>query len=290
MSRTNTRRESRFFTGDERELQKIKSKESLQKFARRKENKKRITKIGQAVIFGVLAIVFVLICLAVFFRIKHIEIVGTTRYTKDDILAIVDIKEGLSLYEVSDRNLEPLVGRLAYIQDAKVVRKLPDTLVISITESLPAYYCEIYGEYFVLSNSLLVLERRMDSGGLPEQGLIELLLPEVDFAMVGSTLEFSTAVSEKYVRAYLDALESGRMYDLATAFDLRDRFSLGLIAKEIYLIDLGNGDELGTKLTAVSGMLENQVFADEIPATIDARDPTQCAVIKNPEHKIEFDR
>lgn len=289
MSQTSSHRESRFFTGDERELQKIKSQESLQKFIKQRKTRKRFSRFGQVIVFAVLAVVFLIICLSVFFRIDSIEIVGTERYGKDDILALVDIEEGYSLYEVSDKDLEPLVGRLPYIESAKVIRRLPNTLVISVSEVSPTYFCELYGEYFVLSEDLLVLERRFSGEGLSEKGLIEILIPEVDRAVVGKRLEFSEEISKKYVTAYLDALESGRMFEYATAFDLRDRFDLALIAKGIYLVELGNGDELATKFTTVAGMLEHHAFGDATPATIDANDPTQCAVIKDPDLEVRFE-
>ncbi len=288
MSQSSSRRESRFFTGDERELQKIKSQENLQKFIKHKKSRRRISRLGRIIIFAVLAVIFTIICLSVFFRISTIEITGTERYTKDDILALIDIEEGYSLYEVSDKDLEPLVGRLPYIESARIVRHPPNKLVIDIAEVSPTYFCQLYGEYFILSEDLLVLERRFSGEGLAGSGLIEILIPEVDLAVVGKRLTFSEEISQKYVAAYLDALESGRMFDYASAFDLRDRFSLYLIAKDIYLVELGNGDELATKLTTVAGMLEHQVFGDAVPATIDANDPSQCAVIKDPDLEVKF--
>ena len=289
MSRNNDRRESRFFTGDEQELSQIKSKENLQKFASKKRKRKQLKRLAFFLIFAVIVAIFVIICLAVFFRIEDIEIVGSSRYTKEEILELCEIEEGLSLYEVSDEDLEILTEKLAYIKDARVVRKLPHTLVISVTEDSPSYMCELYGEYFVLSDALRVLDRVYDRAELDGSGLIEILLPEINSVVVGGDVEFAAEVSEKYVKAYLDALESSHMYSRATAFDLRDRFNLALISDGIYLIDFGNGDELGTKLTVVASMLDNAVFADKIPATIDATDPTQCPVIKNPELVIAFD-
>ena len=289
MSRNNDRRESRFFTGDEQELSQIKSKENLQKFARKKRKRKNLKRFAFFMIFAVIVAIFVIICLAVFFRIEEIEVVGSSRDTKEEILELCGIEEGLSLYEVSDEDLEILTQKLAYIKDARVVRKLPHTLLISVTEDSPSYMCELYGEYFVLSDALRVLDRVYDRAELDGSGLIEILLPEIDSVVVGGDVEFAAEVSEKYVTAYLDALESSHMYSRTTAFDLRDRFNLALISDGIYLIDFGNGDELGTKLTAVASMLDNAVFADKIPATIDATDPTQCPVIKNPELVIAFD-
>ncbi len=290
MSRTNDSQESRFFSGDERELQNIKSKASLQSFARRRQNKKRASRIACISLFCVLVSLFVIICLAVFFRIDNIEIVGSSRYSKEQILSVTGIEEGLSLYEVGNSDVAKLYGEFAYISHAEVARKLPDTLIIKLTEDEGRYFAELYGEYFVLSEELRVLERVFDRGELEEQGLIELVLPQIDSAVVGYGMEFAQAVSERYVRAYIDALESSPLYSKTTAFDLRDRFSLSLIAKNIYLVNLGNGDELGTKFTAVAGMLENAVFSDGISATIDANDPTQCPVIKDPDLVVEFDR
>ncbi len=290
MSHSSDRRESRFFTGDDNELARIKSKESLQKFQRHNRTRKHFSRFTYFLIFGLLSAVFIIICLAVFFRVKEIEIVGTSRYSKEDILAVTDIEEGLSLYEISNSDLDGLRGRLAYIEQARIVRKLPHTLVIKVTEDEPRYVCELYGEYFVLSDELRVLERVFDMSVLDGEGLIGLMLPEVNSAMVGYKVEFAAEVSARYVSAYIDALESSPLFRSTTAFDLRDRFNLALIAKDIYLVDLGNGDELNTKLTAVAGMLESEVFSDGVPATIDANDPAQCPVIKNPNLIIEFDR
>ena len=289
MSRNNDRRESRFFTGDEQELSEIKRKESLEKFASKKRKRKNFARLSYFFVFAVIVVIFVIICLAVFFRIEEIEIVGSSRYTKEEILELVEIEEGLSLYEVSDSDLEILTTKLAYIKDAHVVRKLPHTLVISVTEDSPSYMCELYGEYFVLSDALRVLDRVYDRAELDSSELIEILLPEINSVIVGGDVEFAEKVSQKYVTAYLDALEASHLYSRATAFDLRSRFKLALISDGIYLVNLGNGDELGTKLTAVASMLDNAVFADKVPATIDATDPSQCPVIKNPDLVIEFD-
>ncbi|MBQ8552465.1 MAG: FtsQ-type POTRA domain-containing protein [Clostridia bacterium] len=289
MSRSSDRRESRFFAGDEQELAQIKSKESLQKFQKHNRTRRHFSRLTYFVIFGVLTAVFVIICLAVFFRIKEIEIVGSSRYSKERILSITGIEEGLSLYEISNSDLEPLRGRLAYIKQARITRQLPHTLIINITEDEPRYMCELYGEYFILSDELRVLDRVFERSELDGMGLIELVFPEINSALVGYEIEFAAEVSERYVTAYIDALESSPLFSKTTAFDLRDRFNLALIASDIYLIDLGNGDELNTKLTAVAGMLENEVFSDGVPATIDANDPSQCPVIKNPNLVIEFD-
>lgn len=289
MNSSQDRRDSRFFTGDERELNELKKKESLQRFAKRARSRKRAARLAYTILFAVIVTVFAVICANVFFRVESVEVVGSARYGADEILSYTDIAEGVSLFSVSDRDLAGIAERLSYIREIRITRKLPNTLVLSVIEDKPRYFAELYGEYFILSDELRVLDRVFGRTALEGMGLIELVLPEVDSVLVGGRTMFSADVSQKYVTAYLDALESSPLYDRVTAFDLRDRFNLAMIASGIYLIDLGNGDELGTKLTAVTGMLEHSVLSDGVPATIDATDPSQCPVIKDPNLVVEFD-
>ena len=290
MSQSENRRESRFFTGGQGELSQIKSKERLQRFVRHNKTKKQISRFVYIAVFVAAIILFLLICLSVFFRIRTIEVVGSVRYSADSVISACGITTDMSLYEVTNRDVEILPKKLSYIRRASIKRKLPSTLVISLTEDTPVYFAELYGEYFVLSDELRVLEQVFNRDALSDKGLIELVLPPINTAITGSKIEFEADTTERYVTAYLDALQSSDLLPKVTAFDLRDRFNTDLICEEIYLVYLGNGDELGTKLTAVAGMLENEIFSDKVPATIDASDPSECPVIKDKEAVIAFDR
>ncbi len=289
MNLPNNRRESRYFTGSEDELSKIKSREALQKFAKLKRSKRNISRFGSFLIFGAIISVFVLICLAVFFRIKEIELVGSERYTKEQILEISDVYEGLSLYEISNDNFKEVSQKLSYVKEIRISRKLPNTLIINVIEDIPKFYCELYGEYFVLSDNLRVLERLFDETELCESSLIKIHIPEIDSAIVGENIVFSTDVSQRYVSAYIDVILKSVLFDKITEFDFRDRFDLKLIAENLYLVELGNGDELSTKLTILAAMLDKNAFEDGIPVIIDARDPSQSYAIPSPDLKLEFD-
>lgn len=289
MNNSKNRRDSRFFSGDEKELSEIRKKQSLQRFAKRWKSRKRATRVMYAVLFSVIVFIFILICLNMFFRVNEIEVVGSARYTTEQLLEYTDLKKGMSLFTVAASDFDSALERLPYINNVSITRKLPDTIIVTVNEDEPRYFATLYGEHFVLSRELRLLGRVADKASLEDLGLIELVFPEIDSAIIGENIKFSHSVSEKYVKAYLNALETSPLYSRATAFDLRDRFDLALIVSDKYLVDLGNGDELATKLTAVSGMLAHTAFADGIPATIDATDPTQCPVIKDPNLVIEFD-
>lgn len=286
----NDRRDSRFFTGDHSELQEIKSKESLQKFVRHNRNRKNILRLSYILIFLVLSTLFVIICLAVFFKIKEVEIVGSSSYSPAEIMNYCGIEPGQSLYEVNDRDLSGLSERFPYIRTARLTRKLPHTLIITVTEDEADYYCELYGEYFVLSRELRVLERSSDPSSLSERGLIELMLPEIDQAIIGDSLVFASDADEKYVTAYLDTLYTNQIYERVTGFDLRDKFNLRMICDHIYLVELDSGDELSTKLTATAAVLATtEAFPEGVTAKIDMANPAMPSAMLNPDIDIAFD-
>ncbi len=289
MNNSKNRRNSRFFSGDEKELNEIRKKQTFQRFAKRWRSRKRATRVALSVVFAAIVLVFILICLNMFFRVSEIEVVGSSRYTTDQLLQYADVEKGMSLFTVTASDFDGAIDHLPYINAVSITRKLPDTVIVTVNEDTPQYFATLYGEHFVLSRELRLLERIDDRESLEAQDIIELVFPEIDSAIIGENIEFSKSVSEKYVRAYLGALETSPLYTKATAFDLRDRFDLALIVSDKYLVNLGNGDELATKLTAVAGMLAHTAFADGVPATIDATDPTQCPVIKDPDLVIEFD-
>lgn len=289
MSKKNSERDSRYFTGDERELQALKNKASMQKIKKRLQRRKRFAKFLFASGIAALIAIFIMICFAVFFRVENIEVVSSGRYTKEQILSLTDIEEGMSIFRASDRDLKSLYGNLAYVSDARIVRKLPDTIIIEISEEKGVYMSELYGEFFVLSDDMRVIDRVFDRETLSDEGLIELVFPDINSAIVGYGVEFEDDITAEYVAAYLDALEASPMMRKATAFDLRDRFSLAMIADGKYLIDFGSGDELATKLTVVAGILEDPYFDDGLPATIGATDPAECHVIKNQNVTVAFE-
>lgn len=284
------RRDSRFFTGDRSELQEIQSKESLQRFVRHNKKRRRLSRLSYVLIFLVLGTIFVIVCLSVFFKIEHIEVVGLTRYSTVEIVNSLDIKLGESLYSVNNAAISGLSDKFPFISSARIRRKLPDTLVIEVVEDEAAAWCELYGEYFVLSGELRILDRVSEPSLLEGQGLFELRLPEIDSAIVGRRIEFTNESDDEYVTAYLDAVIGSVLYPRITALDLRDKFDLKLICDDLYLVELADGEDLPTKLSATAGVLsQTEAFPEGTPAVIDMADPAVSSAIVSHNADISLD-
>lgn len=226
-------------TSDGQSIGDIKSKESLQKFVRRSRNRRSLGKLGRMALFVALAAVFVTLAMAAMFRVRTIEVAGTTRYSAQQVIVLSGISEGDSLFSSPD--LSVLHDRLPYIKSAKISRKLPYTITITVSEDSAGYYCELYGEYFALSEDLRVLERADSDEGFVSDGYVRLELPAIDSAVVGGRIVFESDADDKYVSAYVSAMQDSTLKYRVTAFDLRENFDLKLICDGIYLVEIGDG-------------------------------------------------
>lgn len=274
-------------TSDGQSIGDIKSKESLQKFVRRSRNRKSLGKLGRMALFVALAAVFVTLAMAAMFRVRTIEVAGTTRYSAQQVIVVSGISEGDSLFSSPD--LSVLHDRLPYIKSAKISRKLPYTITITVSEDSAGYYCELYGEYFALSEDLRVLERADSDEGFVSDGYVRLELPAIDSAVVGGRIVFESDADDKYVSAYVSAMQDSTLKYRVTAFDLRDKFDLKLICDGIYLVEIGDGEDLATKLsTTVAVLSQTEAFPANTKAKIDMTNPASPSAIVSDRVDVSF--
>ena len=287
-SYANERTDERFSDVDRSELHEIKSRESLRRFQRNNRIRKSLGRLFQILIFVLIVSVFAAVCVTKVFVIKNVEVVGTDRYTGDELLVLIGASKGDSLYSVGSGEAASLPSKLSFVRAARITRKLPQTLIVTLTEDEPSYYCELFGEYFLLSDNLRVLDRVYDEADCGE-GLIRLELPMVDKAVVGDIIAFDNESDLRYVLAYLSALESSPVYGLVDAFDLRDKFDLAMICESKYLVELADGEELSTKLTTLAQVLSHEAMQDKGKARIDLSDPSRASAIFDIKGDVTFE-
>ena len=118
-----------------------------------RKSRKTIRKQRNKHIFAttVLLIILLLICIfiswKVLFVVRDVEVVGSEKYTEDEVLAYCAIPMERNIFEIDTEMLsESLPDEFTYIDSAKVQRKLPDKILITITDSIPTYYSEVINE------------------------------------------------------------------------------------------------------------------------------------------------
>ncbi len=89
--------------------------------------------VALAVIFG----------LSIFFKVEHVNVSGTDKYTPWEIKEAAGLQYGDNLLTLSDAQVSgKITKKLPYVEKVRVGIKLPDTVNIEITESAVTYAVE----------------------------------------------------------------------------------------------------------------------------------------------------
>ncbi|MEG1240739.1 MAG: FtsQ-type POTRA domain-containing protein [Oscillospiraceae bacterium] len=118
-----------------------------------------------SVLYKVLSVVLIFAAIMVgsfvFFRVGQVEVIGNVRYTPEEVIAATGVKLGSNLFGVNKFTVATnLRSKLPYIEEVLPQRRLPDTLVITLRETVAAACVEGAGEWWVLDAGGKLLERR----------------------------------------------------------------------------------------------------------------------------------
>lgn len=111
------------------------------------------------IVFVLAAGIFLLLSTTIFFNVENIRVTGASNYSADEIVAASGINPGDNLVRT---NTEKCAGRiesqLVYIENAKISRAFPNTMIIEVEASVPAanFICDD-GAY-IISKGCKVLE------------------------------------------------------------------------------------------------------------------------------------
>ncbi len=190
-----------------------------------RRNKRKQRRRGRfGFLYKVLSIAIILVAVimgcAVFFRVDKIEVSGQSRYTAEQIIEAAEVEQGDNLFALDKfKTSKQILTRLPYIDGVSISRRLPDGLMISVTECAPAAAIEAEGAWWILNAGGKFLERT-DINGATGLAVITGLTPIAP--MVGTKLEVSEEQAAKLgsLSKLFQALESRSMTAQTGSFDL----------------------------------------------------------------------
>lgn len=174
----------------------------------------------------------------VFFRVNTILVEGNNRYTAEEVIAASGVEQGDNLFTLNkSQMISQILTRLPYVDDLSISRKLPDTLVFYVTESVPVAWVESGGTCWLLDHRCKILEAGDVSltENLPQVMGLTPLDPSV-----GGRLTVAPEEQDKLdqLRAFFAAIGEMQMTGSLTGF-----------------IDLSSGNEIrfgyGAELTVI---------------------------------------
>ena len=253
------------------------NRDTFERLQAKKRFKKVVRRINYILLSIVLCFCFVIICMAAFLKIDHIEVTGNSRYTSDEIVEVSGISVGQNLYAIDKKEARRFITlEYPYINEVIIRRTLPSTLTFKIGEEDPRYYTEIFGEYFILSQSLRILERTSEFDE-DNTSLVLLKLPVVKKAIVGNAVEFDKELTFGYISEFIDRVENNGMASRLTEIDISNKYNIYVNCEDRFRIYLGDNTDTDMKLTFAGLMIDN--FEPDQKGTVDAHDITVGSVI-----------
>lgn len=243
-----------------------------------------------AVSFLLIAAVFVLMCVVVYrllFVINDISAVGGVENSPEEIVLASGVTKGDHLFSFSSREVgELMILRCPEICEVDVERTPPGSIAFNVTEEEPCFYADFYGEYRLLSGSLRVLGSvtQEDARAL---GCIRIILPDVKNVTAGLVPQFSDITNDGYIYEVTASLLSSELGERAVSLDLGDKYDIKVGVDSKYLVKLGDAKNTDIKLNIATAVLEDEMFYDDIKATVDVSDLSQSSVVVDEGLKVE---
>ena len=166
----------------------------------------------------------------VFFRVDEVLVTGQSQYTAEEIVAASGVERGDNLFLINKIQLvDRVLTRLPYVDELVISRKLPDTLVLSVTECVPVAVIEADGAWWIMDAKCKLLEQ---GDSTLAQGKAQVL----GLTPLGPTVGVGLAAEEEQklasLRALLQALNAEQMMGSIKSFidltaDNEIRFSYG---------------------------------------------------------------
>ena len=222
-------------------------------YTRKKKKNNSATGI---LVFLFAAAVFLLLSTTVFFNVEHITVSGASNYTADEIIEASGIKAGDNLVRTStDKCASQIESRLVYIENAKVTRSFPSTLVINVEASVPAanFVCDDY--ILLISGGGKVLDKIQEE----KAGLIDFTgtdpMPDlIPGAMFQSVDEHKDNAVKKLMEFF-----AANGSDNITLVDVTDRSEISYTYDGRITVKIGSINDLEYKMKFSEEIIKTKI-------------------------------
>lgn len=241
--------------------------------ARRRNSNRRRRRGSFGFLYKMLSVlvicVAIIAALTLFFRVDAIQVSGQQRYTDEQVQAASGIQIGdnlflLNKYDAAGR----IVEELPYIEDTRINRNLPSTLVIEVTECGTPLAVVQDGYAWLVSSRGKIVDQ-MDAVAAADFGVIsgcQLLSPSVGTKLALAT-DFSTQQSS--LLALLSALEKAGMMDQVDGIRMDDLAVLYMDYDDRFTVKMPYGANYEQKMQILQMALESEYVQENMTGTFD---------------------
>jgi cell division septal protein FtsQ len=226
----------------------------------------RLATVGAIVLALVLA-------MSVFFRVEHIQVSGMDQYTAWDVSLASGIHQGDSLFSLELPAAAAKIKELNYVKDVRIGIRLPNMVIIDITEVRVNYAIKGQGDdWWLVDSSGRIIEKAQNDAqesctkilGVhlqdPKVGeravALETSTPGVDED--GNTIPVTVTAAHRLNVALdiADNLENNGIIGQAASIDVNDLGNIQFWYGQQYQAKLGDESQLFRKISLLKGAID----------------------------------
>lgn len=207
---------------------------------------------------GILAVIIVIVLAnTVLFNCGTIEVEGAGRYSAEEIIGASGLKTGDNLLHINTAAAEEkIIAGFAYIDSAKVAKKYPTGIQITVSEA-EQWFCVTQGyETAVVSRLGKIIDKTAPAS------LVKVTGYEPASMEVGDTLASNVEGKQELPAKILACAETNYMRGL-TEIDLTDRFDIELKLGERIVVRIGDISDLDEKLHSAVSVINTKISETE---------------------------
>lgn len=230
--------------------QLIKNKEKIIKKRKLKQAIRRV------VFFSIIIIsIFIVLLLKLpYFNINKISVIGNNNITTKDIIKLSEIHIGNNIFYINSNKCEKNLLKNPYILNAEIKKKLPNEIIIDVTERKAALYVLNNGDYYIVDENSVVLEKRENINNMQLKRLIGADTKNIS---IGKVLSFDNKRKVDIVKKLTNIVNSSAMSKNISMIDVSDIYNIKAYMGNL-CIKLGNEEKLDEKFNKAFAIINEQ--------------------------------
>ncbi len=229
----------------------------------------------------VVLITGVVLSLTVLFKTEKIEVEGSELYYDDQIEAFSNLALQKNLFiNKIESTPENIVKNLPYIETADISISIPDTVVIKVTEAMPAYVIRDGNGFLLISSKCRILDRTETN----DNNLPELKCGEHGGSEVGEYIRFTDLAVPDILESVANTIkECG--FDKVVGFDVSDTTAITLNYDNRILINIGVAEDIDYKLKTAQAIITRKLDPNGTAQIYGVLDVSTCSKNKVSRYK-----
>lgn len=204
-------------------------------------------------------VIFVILSLTVFFNIETADIIGSSIYSADEIIAASGIKGGDNMIRKNMGKAEKnITSQLIYIEEAEITRKLPSSVEILITPCIETASLQTEDGYLIVSETGKIL---CASEEPMEDTLVFIGAEPAEDMHTG--MKFASTDEDKTEVIYELMQRAGSGFaSKITSFDVTDRLNISCLYENRITIEIKSVADLDYKFRLAEEILTTKISSD----------------------------